>query len=627
MTLLYTLIAVKADSTATRKYYRLEAIRVIAKEPQESIGSISVKSLNKENLALELNFHDTMKGVSGVAITSGSKGESNLRIRAFQKQDVKIMVDGRTLNGGYFGNVNLLEIPLFEVEEVQMVKGPVSSLYGFNSMGGAVNFITAKPSDKDWLKISSIFKRNNTRNSKMILSHNFKTWDFQLNLTQNTTDGFVLSKNFKPTVYENGDIRNLADNSSWDFQTKFNWTFLDYQSLGLTMGYTYADEKNVPNSIYNYENLYRKFSDWKRYNSSLLLSLIHTESLESQHRIYFDAFDNTYHEYRDAVLTQETLNSLLESYSLGYEGKLNMALFSNHSSALLLKSEKLYYNRIDNRTYIEEIDNATYTNSLSLFDIFKMNQQTEVSGGIGFSNSIRDISTEQISTPVYPDFCAGISMKDIYFDKVILGFSKNIQFPTMHELFSDSKGNLDLDAEKAYKTEFSLHKAFHLFKPLSFSNTFFYNSIHDMIELKGGKYTNFRQLENAGFETALMMNLSQKMNLELSYDYIDLSMNTGYPFYEIPENHVAAILNMSLPFNVKMKYQYDYYDDRISPDDNDVLHTLEAYSLHQINLSKSFKKTRLVFGVENILDTDYQEEWGFPASGINFTLGFETVLF
>lgn len=617
---------VKSDSTAYRKYYRLDAIRVIAKDTDESIGTIKTKELNKEEISGDINFYETLKGEPGIALTSGSKGESNLRIRTFQKEDVKIMIDGRTLNGGYFGNVNLLELPLFDVEEVQMLKGPVSSLYGVNSMGGTVNYISKKPNHDDWLKLSTVFKRNSTNNSKLMLSHAFEEWDFWLNLSSNTTDGFVLSKDFKPTVYENGDIRNLTNNQVLDAQAKLNFTLLDYQSVGFTAGYTYADEKNIPNSIY--ESRYRKFSDWKRYNSSLLLSFIHAENVESEHRVFFDAFDNTYHEYSDADMNNETLKSLLESYSLTYEGKINMRLDSQNHSSVLYKLEKQYYNRIDNRTYLTEVDNATYTNVLSFFNIYRLKENIELSAGSGLSNSIRDISSKKIETPVYLDYCAGVSWNNTFVDRINLGFSKNIQYPTMHELFSESRGNLYLDAEKAYKTELSVtHYIKNDLIPMSLSQTIFFNSIYDMIERKGDRYQNLLHLKNAGSESSLSLLITKKVSAEVNYTYINLDMNNTYDFYEIPQKQFGFKLYADLFSFAKLAYQFDYFDTRLSPDDNDIIHTLDAYSLHTLTLTKSYKKTKLIMAVENILDEDYQEEYGFPASGINFTLGVEVVLF
>ena len=45
----------------------------------------------------------------------------------------------------YKGNPSLLAVPLFDIERVEMLRGPQGTLYGKNSTGGAINFITRKP--------------------------------------------------------------------------------------------------------------------------------------------------------------------------------------------------------------------------------------------------------------------------------------------------------------------------------------------------------------------------------------------------------------------------------------------------------------------------------------------------
>ncbi|MDD3282668.1 MAG: Plug domain-containing protein, partial [Candidatus Cloacimonetes bacterium] len=88
------------------KQYHLHPVRVIADGPQASIGSVST-ILKPPNTA---SISEAIKLSPGLNISYGSRDESNLKIRGFRKNESLILTDGRPLNSGYFGNVDLSKI-------------------------------------------------------------------------------------------------------------------------------------------------------------------------------------------------------------------------------------------------------------------------------------------------------------------------------------------------------------------------------------------------------------------------------------------------------------------------------------------------------------------------------------
>lgn len=58
-----------------------------------------------------------------------------------QDQSIAINIDGEYLN-----RPNILNISLFDIDRVEVLRGPQGTLYGRNATGGAINFITRKPS-------------------------------------------------------------------------------------------------------------------------------------------------------------------------------------------------------------------------------------------------------------------------------------------------------------------------------------------------------------------------------------------------------------------------------------------------------------------------------------------------
>jgi outer membrane receptor for ferrienterochelin and colicins len=69
-------------------------------------------------------------------------GASTVRMQGADPNKVAILVDGRRFRGGIDGVVDLRDIPANNVERIEVIRGPASSLYGSDAMAGVLNIIT-----------------------------------------------------------------------------------------------------------------------------------------------------------------------------------------------------------------------------------------------------------------------------------------------------------------------------------------------------------------------------------------------------------------------------------------------------------------------------------------------------
>ena len=79
-----------------------------------------------------------------------SKGPADsttkLQMRGFSGPNrTLVLLDGQPLNDSYSGGVNWSALPVDEVENVEVLRGPFSSLYGGMALGGVVNIVTRSP--------------------------------------------------------------------------------------------------------------------------------------------------------------------------------------------------------------------------------------------------------------------------------------------------------------------------------------------------------------------------------------------------------------------------------------------------------------------------------------------------
>ena len=131
-------ITVTATRTATRLEDAPGAISVISR-PQ-----LQTRSISRIDHAVSLT-----PGVYNHRATVLDDGHGSIYLRglAGQKRTL-VLLDGVPMNGGYSGNFRFAGFAGEDVERVEVVRGPGSSLYGGYAMGGVVNYITRTPDSR-----------------------------------------------------------------------------------------------------------------------------------------------------------------------------------------------------------------------------------------------------------------------------------------------------------------------------------------------------------------------------------------------------------------------------------------------------------------------------------------------
>jgi iron complex outermembrane recepter protein len=88
-----------------------------------------------------------IEGVSSYRVRGLADNEAGIGMRGFSgrgsgQSRVLVLLDGQPINNGYTGAVNWTALAVGDVDRVEVVRGPFSSLYGGSAMGGVVNVLT-----------------------------------------------------------------------------------------------------------------------------------------------------------------------------------------------------------------------------------------------------------------------------------------------------------------------------------------------------------------------------------------------------------------------------------------------------------------------------------------------------
>jgi len=123
----------------------------------------SISIVNKEQLKQHPSnrLEEALQDIPGVNVSGSNVNKSDISIRGLPADYTLIMVDGRRQNtresrpNGNGGFEGAFIPPVNAIERIEVVRGPMSSLYGSDAMGGVVNIIT-KNVTKEWTGSASV---------------------------------------------------------------------------------------------------------------------------------------------------------------------------------------------------------------------------------------------------------------------------------------------------------------------------------------------------------------------------------------------------------------------------------------------------------------------------------------
>ncbi|MCX8031704.1 MAG: TonB-dependent receptor [Thermodesulfovibrionales bacterium] len=260
----------KKDETKKEKETKLEEIVVTAtrteKEIEEAPGSVAVV-IKEEIEKRSINtLDDIVNNISGIyvhrtrVIMDTPTDAISLRGIPGNRRNL-IMLDGIPINDPQGGGIRLGGLRFEDVERIEAVKGPFSSLYGGLAMGGVVNIITKLPEKREFTVktgYGSGFERGEAHDDvrKFYISYGDRLWNklsLFVSYGYGATNGFSNTFNVQriapptgitgwiPTTDTQGNPRYIigdaGDNRWWDesITLRAGYDFTEKTKLSLTL--------------------------------------------------------------------------------------------------------------------------------------------------------------------------------------------------------------------------------------------------------------------------------------------------------------------------------------------------------------------------------------------------------
>lgn len=149
--------AVSAGTATAQEDQQLDNIVVSASGFEQAMvdAPASISVISREELSRQrvTSIADALRNVEGVDIggSVGKTGGSNISIRGMPSDYTLILIDGRRQNtagsvtpNGFGETSTSFFPPISSIERIEVIRGPMSTLYGSDAMGGVINIITRR---------------------------------------------------------------------------------------------------------------------------------------------------------------------------------------------------------------------------------------------------------------------------------------------------------------------------------------------------------------------------------------------------------------------------------------------------------------------------------------------------
>ncbi len=612
----------------------------------KTISELSGRGIEEiiSNISASLDFNTSSMG-------------SSIKINGLGEDYVLILVNGKRLTGSVGGRFDLTRIDPENIEQIEIVKGAASTLYGSDAISGVINIITKK--SKQNLKIS-----NNTKIGA------YNEWK-QLNSLY-INKGKISSKTtFSRSQIDGWQLNNMEYNSKWKSNHDLDYLVETYDKpVNKKHSYTIAQSVN-----YKANKNLRLDSEFSWYEKRLFFPFKgrmynyyynnKTATLGGKYHLTKNNYINISVEYGNFLYYNEYPYKYNEHYTTT-EGTIQVTYypgdrFKNSDQTNLTGSAKGVFNLNSNNTlsigteilvdYLKSkyrlVKNDVHNNTYAMY----AQDELKISKNFNIVAGFRGIFHDQFGFICTPKVSA---MYKIGHFTNRISFANGFKSPTLKELYYyyESErmgtytlylGNEDLKPQKSnYLSISSVYKN----KRTTAEINLYTNIIKDMIDYKiietdydaarrGVEETKMRYNINdanlTGIDLSLKLNISSTIKMQGSYSYVDAKNKTLNIRLDGTAEHSAAFKsswirswkNYQMILNLTASYKSDKFYLEEEPEKRyadpytlwkfTTNHTIKRYTNFDINISA---------GIDNIFnyvdDRPYGSHYGTLNPGRTF---------
>ena len=607
-------VVVTATKFNLKKENTGKVIHVITqKQLQQNAGKTVIEILN------------TIAGIDVKGVNANASEPKSINIRGGRSRQVLVLIDGVPVTDQSAINqeFDLRLLAISQIENIEILKGASSTLYGSGAASAVINVILKKAS-KDRISGSfetSLGTNNSTKtsnstladkNQNINLNGTLGNFNFLASFSITGVDGMSSAKSITNTVFENDSFysKNALLKVGYKINDKVNITsFLNYDTFeydfdagafsdsDLNMG----DQEQLrvgirPNYTYNKGELY----------------MLASANMVRRNLNQFNSFSNTLdgYEFVGRSVNLDLVNKYeFSAVNIQLITGLNYQNHSNNSITPFATIEKdvANFNTID--PYASVVYISDYGLSVNIGGRLNMHNvygsQFVYDGNLAYSL----LNSKETSV------------------KLLTSYSTAFIAPSLYQLYDGYSGNIDLNPETNQTFEVGFDATFK--EEIQLDVVYFNRQEVDAIIYNNTTYSYGNSSSDAsGLEVSVSVAATSFLSINSSYTHIDSNDLEDFNDY-IPANKFVTGIDIT-PFenaflnftyrNVGERTIFDRYGSFGTAGENVVLEEYQVLDF-MANYKVLEDTVTLFIAATNLLNEDYDDIFGYETRGRNYKIG------
>ncbi len=593
-------VCAAAAAETDNSYYTIDLDEIVVtasrieqeyKNSTQNISIIGKEDIEASGITEVTEVLDLLPSVD--ILEYGSVGSTrSVHTRGASSSQTITLVDGRPINTPRDGATDFNQISLSNIERIEVLRGPASSMYGAGAVGGVINIITKNGEEGGKTSILSKFGSHSTKLTSLTQGNKISNFDYFITYDYLASHGH----------------RDNADYLSHNINTKFGYQLDQDNRIDFSSGY-YNSDVGTPGQLSNLD-LDDRQESYKKY-----IDMTYKGKIIEGQDILLKLFHNL-----DRLEFIETFNPLdkntHQTKIYGLDTQLSQTFFDVFRTAIGFSYQKHRLNSSTSAKHSYSLKGVYCESETDFFD----------SGSLKLGARWDDYSNfgDRISPSANLNFWL--------FDKIKVHAlaAKSFRAPTFNDLYwpqedwgiwGGVEGSPDLGPEKAVSYEVGISGYF--LERFKTDLTFFKTNFEDLIEWTVDdtwwwrpQNSSSATTEGAELETEFVLREHLKANL--NYTYLEAkNKETGKWLIYRPRH----LYKLKLIYSPTSKWEFGlnaiHKTKRFANASNTSF--LKHYTIMNFNFTYKVNDfLQILFEAKNVFDRMYQEERDYSMPGRTF---------